>query len=65
MARDFTQELDELIYQKRETIDIDQTEFIDFRKAWLALDCHQDVVGHAHIHGKITYRYEPGHDENE
>lgn len=63
--RNFKLEIDELITGKRESIEINRDEFTAFRQEWLKLPQRNDLVGEAHFGGRVVYRYQPDHDENE
>lgn len=65
MERNFSQELADLIAGKIEKIEINTDEFTSFRQEWLKIKEKDWVVGEAHFGGDVTYRYEPGHNENE
>lgn len=61
----FSEEIDHLINGEIDQIEIDSTNFLNFREAWIHHPQKHDVVGHAGHHGKVTYYYEPQHDEND
>lgn len=59
----FTEEIERLVSGEIESIEIDEQHFLNFREAWHQHPEKDNIVGHAHHHGKVTYYYEPNHSE--
>lgn len=57
--------LNELRQGKIDELQISREEFLTFRQAWIRQEDKENFIGYAQRQGKVTYRYEKSHDEND
>ncbi|PWF99894.1 hypothetical protein [Levilactobacillus bambusae] len=60
--RDFTALMDQLRDGQLESFEIEEEEFPEFQKAYMAYETRKRVIGQAERGGKVIYHYE--HDDH-
>lgn len=58
LARDFKDEIDNLVAGNISEITVEQDEFLAFREAWLKHPEKSSIMGEAGLNGRIIYRFQ-------
>lgn len=54
---DYKTMLNDLVAGKRQTIEVDESNFFAFNQAWKAFNLRKQIVGEAQINGHVIYRF--------
>ena len=49
--------LNDLVAGKRQTIEVDESNFFAFNQAWKTFNLRKQIVGEAQINGHVIYRF--------
>ena len=61
----FIDQLNQLRQNDIQELMVSKEDFLTFRKVWLEQEDKNYFIGYAKRQGKVIYRYETSHDEND